>query len=285
MQLNYHFLHGAIIALILTSLVYTDSAHAQEPINSPAATQPSVGRWVLRNQFKYMEAGTHPETGESDFRQFTVWNNIAYGITSDLSMNLTVPIYHERFTNSGGSRDHATGIGDLTLMAKWRIHQHDFGPIDTSRFSILAGLEIPSFDNHFSTRGVNPIIGGVYTHVQGRHGFNLSGRYKFNTGRGTPANLGGGKGRDDALFYDASYLFRLDPAEYGPDTLGAWYALVEFNGIYETNGDNEIFIGPGIMYEARTWTVEAAVQLPIHRDVDRRPKSQYIVTLGLRLLF
>jgi hypothetical protein len=178
-----------------------------------------------------------------------------------------------------------TGIGDLMLQGKWRIHQHDFGPIDTSRFSIIAGLEIPTFDNHFSTEGVNPIIGGVYTHVQGRHGFNIAAQYKFNTGSGTQFNLGGGLGSADALFYDASYLYRLSPAEYTPDTLGAWYALIELNGIYETNGDNEISLTPGIMYEARTWTIEAGVRIPVWQDLDRRPETRFEVIAGLRLLF
>ncbi|HRP62748.1 MAG TPA: transporter [Phycisphaerales bacterium] len=262
-----------------------ESAHAQEPINSPAATQPSTGRWVVRQQVKYLEARRHPITGDDDFSKVVSWTNIAYGVAHNFSMNLSIPIEHERYRDASGARHRDTGLADVTLMGKLRLWQHDFGPIDTSRFSLLAGVEIPTYDHPFSSRGANPIIGGVFTHVHGRHGVNLSGRYKFNTGRGTKFNLGGGRGKADALLYDASYLYRLAPAQYDADTLGAWYGVVELNGIYETNGDNELFIAPGIMYEARTWTIEAAVQIPAWQDLDRRGKTRFIATLGVRLLF
>ncbi len=276
---------SVIAAAFCLALFIGAAASAQEPITSPAATQPSAGRWVLRNQLRYLEAKPHPISGDRDFHEFTLWNNLAYGISGDLSVNLSLPVVHRTYRSptSGGERD--TGVSDLTAMLKWRIHQHDFGPIDTSRFSILLGAEIPTFDSEFSTKSVNPIIGGVYTHVQGRHGFNLSAQYKLTTGTGTAFNLGGARGKADALLYDGSYLFRIHPAAYGPDSAGAWYGLVEVNGIYETNGDNELFISPGMMYEARTWTIEAAVRIPVWQDIDKRPETRFVAYAGLRLLF
>jgi hypothetical protein len=286
MTRTYHFHAMLAMAATLSTMACIQRAHSQESINMPAATQPSQGKFVLRNQFRYLEARTHPETGDHGFREVTIWNNLAYGITGELSLNLSVPVKYHRYVHGDHPGTHKHwGIGDLILQAKWRIYQHDFGPIDTSRFSLIAGLEIPTFDSNMSSESLNPIIGGVYTHVQGRHGFNIAGRYKFNTGTGTAFNLGGGSGKADALFYDASYLYRLAPGQYGPDTKGAWYALVELNGIYETNGDNEIALTPGIMYEARTWTVEAGIRIPVWQDLDRRPETRFEAIVGLRLLF
>lgn len=278
---------GLLAALVIAFAVMpVQQAFAQEAINMPAATQPSKGRWVLRNQVQYREARSHPETGDHGFREWTIWNNLAYGLTSEISLNLSVPVKHRRFVDGGDSSTHRDwGVGDLTLQGKWRIHQHDFGPIDTSRFSLIAGLEIPTFDSNMSTESVNPIVGGVYTHVQGRHGFNLAGQYKFNTGTGANINLGGGLGKSDAFFYDASYLYRLAPSAYGPDSEGALYGVLELNGVYETNGDNEMFLSPGLMYEARTWTIEMSVQIPVWEDLDRRPASRFNIVAGLRLLF
>jgi hypothetical protein len=275
-----------LCAAALVACGLTSPAAAQEPINSPAATQPSTGRWVLRNQFQYLEAREDPRTGDRDFREFTGLNLLTYGIQRDLSISALLPVKYRRMRDGAtGDRESDFGIGDVTAQLKWRIHQHDFGPIDTSRFSIIAGLQIPTFVRPFSTESVNPMIGGVYTHVQGRHGFNVSGVYKFNTGTGTEHNIGGGNGKADALFYDASYLYRVSPAVYTAETLGAWYGVVEFNGIYETNGDNELFIAPGIVYEARTWTIEASVQLPIWQDLDNRAETRFRAVVGLRLLF
>lgn len=273
-------------ASVAAMTAVSSPASAQEPINSPAATQPSTGRWVVRDQLKYLEAREHPDTDDRGFRQFSNRISIAYGIRNDLAATFSVPLHHRRFrSGDDGQRDNDFGLGDVTAQLKWRLYQNDFGPIDTTRFSLLTSVQIPSFDRPFSSESVNPGIGGVLTHVQGRHGFNVSGVYQLNTGTGTETNLGGGSGKADALSYDASYLFRLDPAQYTPESTGALYGVVEFNGLYETNGDNELFISPGLMYEARTWTIEAAIQVPIWQDIDRRPETRFAAVLGLRLLF
>ena len=55
--------------------------------------------------------------------------------------------------------------------------------------------------------------------------------------------------------------------------------------MYETNGDHEILLAPGVMYEARSFAVELSVQLPALQEIDHRPKTDFTVTLGLRMLF
>ena len=55
--------------------------------------------------------------------------------------------------------------------------------------------------------------------------------------------------------------------------------------MYETNGDHEILLAPGVMYEARSFAVELSVQLPLLQEIDHRPKTDFTVTLGLRMLF
>ena len=47
----------------------------------------------------------------------------------------------------------------------------------------------------------------------------------------------------------------------------------------------ELFLAPGIMYEAHGWAVEASVQLPVFKELDYRPETEFTVTVGLRLLF
>lgn len=90
---------------------------------------------------------------------------------------------------------------------------------------------------------------------------------------------------DDVLNLDASYLFRLAPATYGEEFAASLYAVLELNTVYETNGDAEAFLSPGLLYEAPRFAIEAAVQLPVAQDLAHRPEREYVVTLGLRLLF
>lgn len=276
-------------ALLLSAItVFTfmpRHATAQAPIIMPAATQPSADRFVLRNQLRYLEARDHPATGMDDFREITFWNNLDYGLTGNLAINLSIPVKYREYARPDGTSRETWGIADPELQAKWRVYQKDFGPIDTARLSLLGGVQIRGGDSNFTTDGFNPSFGAVYTHVQGRHGFNVAARYKINTGRGSETNLGGGDGRDDALFYDASYLYRLSPAQYDAKSTGALYAVLEMNGVYETNGDNELFLSPGLMYEARTWTLEAAIRLPVWQEIDHRPETRFVTYVGLRLLF
>ena len=92
-------------------------------------------------------------------------------------------------------------------------------------------------------------------------------------------------GEDDALFYNASYLFRLFPDAYSSTSRSATYLLIEANGIYETNGDNEILLAPGIMYETRDMAFEFSVQLPAFQEIENRPKTNFTLTAGIRFFF
>ena len=47
----------------------------------------------------------------------------------------------------------------------------------------------------------------------------------------------------------------------------------------------ELFLAPGIMYEAQGWALEASVQLPALQDLDHRPDNEFTVTVGVRMLF
>jgi len=86
----------------------------------------------------------------------------------------------------------------------------------------------------------------------------------------------------DLFCWDAAYLYRVTPAEFTAETDGAWYALCELNGLYETNGDAELFVSPGLMYEAARWTLELSVQVPVWQSLDHRPAAEYLLSVGLR---
>jgi hypothetical protein len=54
-------------------------------------------------------------------------------------------------------------VADFPLRAKYRFYQHDqMGR--TTRWAAIAGTEVPSYDEPFSSRSVDPIVGTVWTH-------------------------------------------------------------------------------------------------------------------------
>lgn len=250
-------------------------AAAQEATSTPAATQPSVGKWYLRQMLEVVDQG-ELTAGRSDARDLLVVNTVlARGISRNLSASLAAPVIRP------GDGD--AGVGDLALTGKWRPYQRDLGPIDSVRFAVFVGVEIPSGDRQASSRSWDPFVGGVATAILGRHGVNQSLTFKRNNGRGR-VPVRAGDGPFDSVRYDTAYLLRIDPPAYTATTSAATYLTLELGGLYETSGDNEILLGPGLLYEARTYALEATVRWPVVQDVRRRPGTDRVVTLGYRLL-
>ncbi|MCE7973732.1 MAG: hypothetical protein DYG92_05295 [Leptolyngbya sp. PLA1] len=274
-------LPAAYIALLAPAGI----AFGQEATSTPAATQPGVGKWYLRERVQYIKLGDDPSPEDREMDKVVATTALTCGITRELSATLTLPmaLSIEDLAGSSGS-DETFGAGDTSLSLKWRPLQWDLNPVDSVRVAVFGGVEAPTGTGDLGSHSWDPFAGVIFTSILGRHGFNQAVSYKFNSG-GDAFGAVAGDGPDDALRYDSSYLFRLDPAVYSAQTTAATYLTFELNGLYETNGDNEILFGPGILYEARTFAVEATVGLPIVRDVDQRPETDLVITLGFRVLF
>lgn len=261
---------------------------AQESTNVPVATQPSVGRFYLREKLQYISFCDDPSPTDRDIDRFVLTSSLSYGISRTISATLDVPLVLSSTSSQlEDDRDEFFGVYDLSLSLKWRFWQEDFGPVDSIRLAAVGGIEIPTYDKDHSSESWDPYAGLIFTAILGRHGVNQSLRYKFNSGDNdfTEFTTRGGDGENDAFFYDTSYLFRLAPSEYSADTKGALYLTLELNGLYETNDDNEIILGPGILYEARRFAIEATVGFPIVGDVDERPEMNFVASIGFRFLF
>lgn len=274
----------ALPLALLIAAFSTSSAAAQEPPNAfDSATLPGPGTFIYKPQWRYARFADDPTPLGREVHQLTFAQALNVGLAPDWALSLRVPLLQRWETNPRGA-EQSFGVGDITTLVKWRIWRHDPKPLDTHRLAIVAGLEWPSGQSEFSSFSIDPIIGLAYTQITGRHGLNAAAAWKFTTdGREYP--LLAGEGQADYLRYDAAYLFRIAPTTYTAETLGAWYAVLELNGRYETNGDHEIFLAPGIMYEATTWVFELSVQLPVVRELDHRPETDITVMAGLRFLF
>lgn len=278
----------AALAASALAVLTPAAARAQEATNTPAATQPAVGGFYLRQKVQYLRLERDPSPADRTIDEVVATTSISYGLLPNVGLTLSLPVvYASSRERSDSGRDvtrQSAGLYDPSLSAKISIIREGLGPVDTVRLSAIVGLEFPSGDGRFSSRGFDPFLGAVFTGIFGRHGINQSIQYKFNT-RGRPFFARAGDGPDDALFFDTAYLFRLSPDAYAPDTTASLYTTLELNGLYETNGDTELLLGPGLLYEAREFALEATVGLPIVRDVSNRPRTGLVVTLGFRVLF
>lgn len=261
---------------------------AQEPINADSATQPSPGHVTIKEQLRFMsldmDSGAKRDRGE--VRDLLLSNSITVGLSSDWSLSLRAPLAARWRTYDNADRtDREQGIGDVTALAKWRFYREDHGPLDTTRIAVLGGLEARTGDGPFTNDAYNPTLGLAATKIMGRHGLNGHLQYTLTTD-GAPDPVLPGMSTADVLRYNGAYLYRLAPEQFTSATSGgAWYAMIEANGVYETNGDHELLLAPGIMYEATTWAFELSVQLPAWREIDHRAATEYTIVAGLRLSF
>jgi hypothetical protein len=269
---------GLLAALLLPASLFCGAASAQEAPLSWAATQPAKGRVTVREQFFYTEYDT--DAGGVD--RFVLNTRVTLGLSGALSASADIPVVSER-ADAPGAEDDA-GLGDISLSLKWRFWQHDTGAIETKRLALIGGVRAPTGDTGLSSGGVDPFVGAVFTMVHGRHGVNAAGRYLVSTdGRSDPVVAG--MGDADLLSLEASYLYRLSPASYAMESAGSLYAVVESFVDYETNGDAEWRVAPGLLWEARRWAAEASVILPLAEDIEHRGKADFGLALGLRVLF
>ncbi len=261
-------------------------AAGQEAMYTEAATMPSPGVVVIRPLINYSEFEEEPGGERQETERVDLTTTVQYGIARAWSVRMEVPLMLEEREYSNGTDESDTGVEDLGVTFKWRVYKNDSAGVNTSRIALLGGASFASGDDKdFSTQTVNPHLGAVYTLVRGRHGFNQELTYRLNTGQDDVDNTGGGRGPDDALLYNTAYLYRIAPAKYSADSTGAWYVTGELNGLYETNGDNEIRLSPGVMFEGWNFAFEVMGQVPIISDLEDRADMRFGVGLGFRWTF
>ena len=251
---------------------------AQEAIHTTAATQPGVGRAVLREQVHwYVSDSTSTQTRLDELR---LDSTLFVGLRHDIAVGVQVPA-HALLTDTPTDRTTVGELGDVQVLGKVRFLRRDTGPIDTERASLILGLHCDTADAgtvslrpDFARGSFDPIVGAVWTQIDGRVGLDAAVQGTLSTG-----------GHSDDFSYDGAWLYRLDPATFANDSDQAWYLVTEINGHYETNGDNQLLVSPGLMYETKRLTFEVSVQLPAWQDLDHRPELDFAVVLGVRFLF
>jgi len=258
--------HRATSIVLLVVLGIVPQAYGQAPINSDVALQPSTGGFIFREKARLLTS--------DDINTLMARSTLVYGYSDGLTFLFSAPyVYTEMDTASGSDREE--GFADFSLLTKPRLYRDDFGPTDTMRFDLIAGMDVPSGDDPLASDSVSPVLGGVFTYVEGRRAFDADLLWKFNTeGDGV-----------DAMRYDLAYLHRLMPDDFSDPPYRAIYSVLELNGRYETNGDHELFISPGIQWVTKRWIVEMSVSLPIVQELDHRLEYDVALTWSIRWQF
>lgn len=248
-------------------------APAQEPTHAQAATQPSPGHYFSKSRLIFDTWDEESADGEA----WTFVETFVAGISPGFALGVDAAVADRSVTG-------ASGFEDLRGWLSWRFLHRDLGPVDTQRAALIAGLILPTGAESLTRDEVTPTIGGVFTDIQGRRGFNLAANWEFHE-EAIASPLYAGEGGADSLRIDGAWLWRLIPAVYGAEYRAAHYFELEARLDYETNGDRELSLAPGWLLEAPRFALELSLEVPVAADMDHRPERAWSLILGLRFLF
>jgi len=250
--------------LLATHALVASATGAQQTNLTPAGTTPGHMRIYPETQFRY-----YARDGQN---------------LSELRPRVTLGISGLAAVSIESVYDFDFGWGDTRLAAKYRFHQNDSGNVDTLRAAVYSGVSVPTGAREISTDSIDPFLGVVGTWIRGRHGWNTA-LTAHAIGETAPRAQTPYQVEGELLHFDASYAWRVSPAQYGPDFVASSYFVLDHN-LYLGGADNsEAWIAPGLLYEAPDFALELSLLLPIWQETGERPESDYGVLAGLRLLF
>ncbi len=269
--------HQTVVPVLVSLLACMPSIALGAGLNTDVALTPPLGGTILRLQWRYTRLFDDPTPLDREVHVSAQPITLVYGATEKLAILGTLPIIHRRIQFGSGATQTDTGVGDIPLLAKYRFYQED-QPGRTTRWAVIGGLEVPTFDAGFSSESVDPIIGTVWTHQRRDWWIDWDVLYQLNTA--------GGSDGDDELRGDIAYSRRLVGGE--SEATGPWglYAIGEINAKYLTDGSTEVLASPGLQLITPNLILEAGVQLPIAQDVKSpRLARDYTVVLSVRIQF
>lgn len=233
---------------------------------------------------------------------------VAYGLLPRVSLIAMFPIVRKelRLATPTGSETLGgdTGLGDATLLVKWRFLKRDRGR-GSFQLAVTAGVKTPTGRDDLRDRKGNLLPASLqrgsgswdptadlnltFVPPSGR------GRWIFTANVGaTLSTAANGLEQGDRLGYDGMVKYRIFPARYpGRDT----FLLLELNGRWqgrsrtlgvpiESSGGHLLYLSPGLQFLLLpNLVLEAGVQFPIRRSLNGTQLAPGVNALaGLRYI-
>lgn len=196
---------------------------------------------------------------------------IPYNITSKWQVGGIAPFINK----APDGMDSRFGLGDVKLFTKYQVHQKD-GKGKTFRTLVKLTESFPTGNTTdappLGSDAYQTTIGLVSGYITLKYG--IYGEVAYNIAS---------NGLPDNLIYNVAFGYPLLPQKYPPRQLNLY---LEFNGnLITDNGNNSLFLSPGVQYLAgKKLLLETGIQLPLIEDVPDGQKTNFMYTLGTRIL-
>ena len=241
-------------------LLFFEDVFAHEPIFGLGAHTLYQGGYGVEVEWAGDKAG--------DEKESALEYHISYGVTPDFTVALVVPHFVEK--EEGG--EDSSGIGDLSLRAKYRFLRVD-KPGSTTGVALNLGLKLPSGDETDTpptgTGSADYLFGLAYSYESLRHYFFTDFRYRMSRSANDIR-------KGNVFFYDIAYGIRPWRADYlKPDLV----LVVELNWEHQEktkiskvkdsdSGGDRLFVSPGFLLSRRNVMLKGGLQIPVSQDLN-----------------
>jgi hypothetical protein len=245
---------------VITGPLLLGLSLAHEPIFGLGAHTLYKGGYGLEVEVESGKAG--------DDREDILAYHLNYGVTADFTIGLVVPHFIKKEAGNSSS----SGLGDLSLKAKYRFIRID-EPGATTGVALNIASKFPSGDETKEPAlgsGSADFLAGLAVSREGlRHYFFSDITYLLKTEANSVR-------KGNVFFFDIAYGIRPLRTEYlKPDLV----LIVEFNYEKEestkTNrvkdidtGGETFFVSPGFLLSYRNVMLKGGVQIPVYRNMN-----------------
>lgn len=267
----------------------TFSCAEAAPIAFNTALPVSKGEVIYRQQAIVTHAADEAGGTSRKLTEIAAVSVIGYGATRELAVFGMLPIIHRR-AEVGAADDSDFGLGDASLFARYEILRSD-APGATLRLAPFAGVTVPTGERGRLGDGSTDLFGGLILTAAATD-WNFDGQIQY-----VANNEANGFERGDAASLDLSLQYRLLPDDLSAGGRGFLFAVVEggvvshdedrlFGAADPNSGGVLVFLSPGLQFAAKRWIAEAAVRVPVVKDLDGAAlEPDYTVIAGLRFNF
>lgn len=260
-----------------------------EGISVDTGITPAEDRWIARTMVHYMARGNDQTEMGRRMETYVVPLVIAYGVRSDLTLIGKLP-FKWQVMQMMGETTRESGVGDLTLIAKYKLYRRNRADSVIGIAPTLA-VELPTGSEPFSSDTWNVTMGGYGSWVSGPFSCDVNLAYKINDlphQWSTDTDLG------DEVTLDIAVAYQFDAAA---DGAAALMPVLEFSFLHagrdkedgadvSDSGEWVLHLSPGLKYIRSNLMVEALLQVPVAQDQNGNMLEREIGGLfGVRHMF
>lgn len=241
------------------------------PITFNTALPVSDGEIIVREQIHYVH---NRDTLGALERDVKVWKSITaagYGITDKIAIFGVVPVISKDI-DVGPMHSEASGLADIKIFGRAQVYRKD-GPGTTTRIAPFFGVNIPTGSIGKTSDGSTDIFGGII-YTKASTNWNFDGQVKYMA---NGSHNGFVRGNETAL--DTSLQIRINEHDGKVNASGYLFAVLETSVVYArkneigdtqdiNSGGTTAFISPGVQYATKRWIGEAALKIPIVKDLN-----------------